>query len=318
MIVDVIRFSHGGRTQWGVLKRGSIRVVPGEFATTADFLRNNSLESLDRLGPGSLEESAVELLSPITRNQQLVCQGANYRSHMIESGLDPNEKTFNMIFRKASSSIVSATSDVVRPAHVRLLDYEIELGLVLGADVTSHKTFTNANLHEVIAGLVIVNDYSARDVQIPEMQFYKGKSYRTFAPVGPRLCLLDKDDLSRLGSLRMTLTVNGRVRQDASTAEVVFGPAQTLTELSSVQDLFTGDLIATGTPAGCALRVPSKIVQKAGALLSDRARFRFFVGAQAKRPEYLRPGDVVEASIRSEDGLLDLGTQRNRIVADSA
>jgi 2-keto-4-pentenoate hydratase/2-oxohepta-3-ene-1,7-dioic acid hydratase in catechol pathway len=317
MIFDVIRFNHDGRTGWGVLERGRIRVVPGEFATTADFLRNNSHESLGRLGPASLEESAVEVLSPITRNQQLVCQGANYRSHMIESGLDPDEKNFNMIFRKASSSIVSATSEVVRPAHVRLLDYEVELGLVLGADVTSHRTFTNANLHEVVAGVVIVNDYSARDVQIPEMQFYKGKSYRTFAPVGPRLCLLGKEDLPRLESLRMKLTVNGRIRQDASTAEIVFGPAETLTELSSIQDLFTGDLIATGTPAGCALRVPPKIFQKAGALLSDRARFRLFVRGQAKRSEYLQPGDVVEATIRSEDGLLDLGTQRNRIVTES-
>jgi 2-keto-4-pentenoate hydratase/2-oxohepta-3-ene-1,7-dioic acid hydratase in catechol pathway len=139
----------------------------------------DSIESLNRLAPPSLDESAVELLSPITRNQQLICQGANYRSHMLESGLDPNEKALNMIFRKASSSIVPATSDVVRPAHVRLLDYEIELGVVLGADVTGAKTFMAADLHEVIAVIVIVNDYSARDVQIPEMLFYKGKSYRT-------------------------------------------------------------------------------------------------------------------------------------------
>jgi len=316
MALDVIRFNHEGRTQWGVLERGRIRIVPGEFATTADFLRANSMESLGRLGPASLDESAVQLLSPITRNQQVICQGANYRSHMLESGLDPNEKTFNMIFRKASSSIVGATNDVVRPAHVRLLDYEVELGLVLGADVTSAKIFTDANLHEVIAGIVIVNDYSARDVQIPETQFYKGKSYRTFAPVGPRLCLLAKEDLPRLGNLRMRLMVNGQIRQDASTAELVFGPAETLTELSSVQDLFTGDLIATGTPAGCALRVPPKIVQKAGALLSDRARYRIFVEGQAKRSAYLKPGDVVEATIWSDDGLVNLGTQRNRIVAE--
>ncbi|MBF5066338.1 fumarylacetoacetate hydrolase family protein, partial [Salmonella enterica subsp. enterica serovar Istanbul] len=88
------------------------------------------------------------ILSPITRNQQFVCQGANYRQHMIESGVDPDVKTFNMIFTKASSCIVPADSDVVLPRRVRFLDYEIELGLVLRREIRGPVLVTNDNLHE--------------------------------------------------------------------------------------------------------------------------------------------------------------------------
>jgi 2-keto-4-pentenoate hydratase/2-oxohepta-3-ene-1,7-dioic acid hydratase in catechol pathway len=252
-------------------------------------------------------------LSPITRNQALVCQGANYRSHMIDSGMDPDAKNFNMVFRKASSAIVPADSDVVRPAHVKLLDYEVELGLVIGRDITERVTVTRDNLGEFIAGVTIINDYSARDVQLPETQFYKGKSYRTFAPIGPTLCLLDASEMHYLDELELTLSVDGVRRQHATTAELVHGPAKTLTELSGVQDLFVGDLIATGTPSGCALRVPKPWVQRIGAMLPDRRRWEIFIASQMKRSEYLQPGQIVETSIRSRDGVLDLGVQRNRV-----
>lgn len=255
----------------------------------------------------------MRLLSPITRNQQLVCQGANYRSHMLDSGMDPDAKHFNMIFRKASSAIVPADNDVVRPSHVKLLDYEVELGLVLGRDITESVQVTDANLGDFIVGVTIINDYSARDVQLPETQFYKGKSYRTFAPVGPYLCLLERDELHYLGELELTLSVNGQRRQHATTAELVHGPTKTLAELSGLQDLFVGDLIATGTPSGCALRVPKPWVQRFGALLPDHRRWQVFIGSQMKRSEYLQPGQVVEASIRSSDGVIDLGVQRNLV-----
>jgi 2-keto-4-pentenoate hydratase/2-oxohepta-3-ene-1,7-dioic acid hydratase in catechol pathway len=232
---------------------------------------------------------------------------------MIESGIDPDGKRFNMVFRKASSSIVSASSDIVRPRHVELLDYEIELGLVVKRDVTSPIQARKDELHRWVAGVTIVNDVSARDVQIPEMQFYKGKSYRTFAPVGPRLCLLDENELDYLDDLRLSLSVNGEVRQSASTSELVHSPEETLTELSGVQDLHAGDLIATGTPAGCALRVPKPAVQKLTAMLPDATRWRLFHQMQRKRRQYLQPGDVIESTITSADGRVDLGTQRNRV-----
>lgn len=165
---------------------------------------------------------------------------------------------------------------------------------------------------------MIVNDYSARDVQIPQMQFYKGKSFRTFGPVGPWLCLLDVADFARLGSLRLTLAVNGEVRQDDSTANLVHGPAETLAEMSGVHDFAPGDLIATGTPAGCALSIPKPAVLRIVGLFGEAARWRMFDKVQAKRAQYLKAGDLVESRIRSDDGTIDLGTQRNRIVDEPA
>ena len=316
MTVHVVRFRHQDRIRWGVLRDRRITPIPGEHETTGDVIRSVSTADLGALAGESVDVRDVTILSPITQNQQFVCQGANYRQHMIESGIDPDVKTFNMIFTKAQSCIVPADSDVVRPRNVRFLDYEIELGLVLRRPIDGSVDVTDRNLHEYIAGAVIVNDYSARDVQIPQMQFYKGKSFRTFGPVGPRLALLDEGNIGLLRQLRLTLTVNGQVRQDDTTANLVYGPAETLTELSRVQDFDAGDLLSTGTPAGCALAVPSPAKQRIAQVLPEKTRWKLFFEVQARRTQYLQPGDVVEARIRSVDGTLDLGVQRNRIVAE--
>lgn len=315
MATNVVRYRQNDAIRWGVVRDGRITPIPGDFPTTGDFVRQADARALAELRGDTVGASAVTILAPVTRNQRFVCQGANYRQHMIESGVDPDVKTYNMIFTKAPSCIVPADSDVVRPKAVRFLDYEIELGLVLRRDVTAPTTVTDATLHEVVAGAVIVNDYSARDVQIPQMQFYKGKSFRTFGPVGPHLCLLEPEDVPALRDLRLTLTVNGAVRQQDTTANLVYGPAETLTELSGVHDFQAGDLLATGTPAGCALTIPSAMVQRIGALLPEAMKWRMFMEAQARRP-YLQHGDVVEARIASADGRVDLGTQRNRIVVE--
>jgi len=311
MSLHILHYRHHGHARWGVIRQGVITPIPGEFETTAEFVRANRIETLSMLSGPTIQESEVEWLSPVTRNQQFVCQGANYRQHMIESGMDPDAKTFNMIFTKATSCIVPADSHVVRPRRVRFLDYEIELGLVMKRDIVTRQRITNADLHEYLAGIVIVNDYSARDVQIPQMQFYKGKSYRTFGPVGPYLCMLEAHEIPKLQGLDLTLTVNGRVRQKDSTANLVYGPAETLTELSGVHDLHVGDLIATGTPSGCALSVPSPAKQRIAGLLPEAAKWRMFMKIQAGRSQYLQTGDIVEARIASADGLIDLGVQRN-------
>jgi 2,4-diketo-3-deoxy-L-fuconate hydrolase len=318
MALHVLHYLHHGHAQWGVVTNGAITPIPGEFKSTAEFIEANPVERLFLLSGPTIPESEVQWLSPVTANQQFLCQGANYRQHMIESGMDPDVKKFNMIFTKATSCIVPANSPVVKPNEVQFLDYEIELGLVLKRDVTSRETVTDENLHDYIAGAVIVNDYSARDIQIPQMQFYKGKSYRTFGPVGPYLCLLEKQDISKLKELVLTLTVNGAVRQNDSTAGLVYGPAETLTELSGVHDLRAGDLLATGTPSGCALSIPSPEKMRAAAQLPEAEKWRLFLKMQEERPQYLRAGDVVEAHIVSSDGSINLGVQRNVVVEEAA
>ncbi|NWE71582.1 fumarylacetoacetate hydrolase family protein [Pseudomonas gingeri] len=314
MAVHVIRFEYQNHVQWGVIHAARITVIAGDYASTGELINNTNVTELARMNQGDLPLTAVKLLSPVTRDQQFVCQGANYRQHMIESGMDPDAKHFNMIFTKATSCIVAADSELIKPRNVRFLDYEIELGLVLKRAITGKVTVTDQNLHEFVAGVVVVNDYSARDIQIPQMQFYKGKSFRTFGPVGPYLCLLEAHDIHHLKNLQLRLTVNGQVRQNDSTANLVYGPAETLSELSGLQDFNAGDLIATGTPAGCALTVPSPAKQRIGALLPEAVKWKLFLKAQEGRTQYLKAGDVVEASIRSSDGQIDLGTQRNLVV----
>ncbi|MFI5297620.1 MAG: fumarylacetoacetate hydrolase family protein [Polyangiales bacterium] len=317
MPVYLVRYQHLEHVQWGVLRDRRITPIPGDFATTGELLGSAMSRELATLDGASIFVGDVALLSPVTRNQRFVCQGANYRQHMIESGMDPDAKTFNMIFTKAPSCIVPASSDVIRPRGVHLLDYEIELGLVLKRAIHASVDVTDDNLHEFIAGAVIVNDYSARDVQLPQMQFYKGKSFRTFGPVGPYLALLDASELRLLRRLQLTLTVNGQIRQNDTTANLVYGPAETLTELSRVHDFEVGDLLSTGTPAGCALAVPSPAKQRIAALLPEKTKWKVFMNLQAKRAQYLHPGDVVEARICTADRHIDLGVQRNRIVAEA-
>lgn len=319
MALNVLRYAHQQRAQWGVVAGGRITPIPGNAATTADFLRSHPLHALKELaarGGPTLAPADVQLLSPVTANQQFLCQGANYRQHMVESGMDPDAKSYNMIFTKATSCLAAADADLVKPKAVRFLDYEIELGLVLKQDLLRRTAVTDANLHEFVAGLVIVNDYSARDIQIPQTQFYKGKSFRSFGPVGPWLCLLEPQEIPLIRQLQLRLSVNGELRQQDNTANLVWGAAETLSELSGVQDLYAGDLLATGTPAGCALSVPSPAKQRIAALLPERTKWKLFLKVQAQRSQYLQPGDVVEAQIRSADGKIDLGLQRNRVVAE--
>jgi len=318
MSISVVRFEHVNAVRWGVLFARRIASLSTDHASTGELLRH-ALPELQSLRPenATLPLESVRLLSPVTRNQQFVCQGVNYVSHVRESGMDPTKIPFNTIFTKASSCLSGPLDDVVRPRHVNLLDYEIELGLVLARDVTRPTDVRPDGLHEWLAGVTIVNDVSARDVQLPQGQFYKGKSYRTFGPTGPVLLLLDAHEWKRWPELRMRLTVNGQLRQDAHCGEMIFAPHKTLTELSALQDLHAGDLIATGTPAGCAAKAPGKLALFAmNHLVSPATKWRLFAQKGQANPLYLRPGDTMTAAIRTDDGTLDLGEQRNRIVGE--
>lgn len=321
MATSVVRFQHkagpaSSAPQWGVLFDRRIAVLPIQAATTGEFVRQAlPMARATTRDQATLSLDDVKLLSPVTSNQQFICQGVNYESHVRESGLDPRNFPFNTIFTKASSCITGPTDDVIRPRHVQLLDFEIELGLVLAEDLTQARDVHADRLHEVLAGLTIVNDVSARDVQLPQGQFYKGKSYRTFGPVGPTLLLLEPHEWALWPSLRMRLTVNGQERQNDLCGSMLFKPHQTLSELSAMQDLYAGDLIATGTPAGCAARAPGKLPMfMARHFISEATKWKLFVRRGLHDPLFLQPNDVMELSIRTDDGRLDLGQQRNRVI----
>ena len=256
----------------------------------------------------AVSAGSVDLLSPVTAPARVVAQAVNYRSHAVESGFDP-DKIPPVFFRKSSHSLTGPAGDVIRPDGLGFLDYEVELGLVIGADLPVGTTVTQETLHHYVAGLVVTNDVSARQIQLTKTQFYEAKSYPTFTPVGPWLALVDAADLARLGSLRLTLSVNGEVRQDALASEMIVTPAQALNALSRFQPLAPGDLLLTGTPGGTALKAPPKAVEKLAGLLPAPVKWQMFFRRQAGNPRYLRDGDLVTASIASADGELDLGTQ---------
>ena len=303
--------------RWGVLFGQSIAPLPERYATTGDFVRHGRAAARAlTAAQAEVPLGDVKILSPVTQNQQFLCQGVNYASHVRESGLDPSDFPFNTIFTKAPSCLTGPYDDVVKPAHVKLLDYEVELGLVLGRDLGEATTVHPDQLHEVLAGVTIVNDISARCVQLPQTQFYKGKSYRTFGPTGPVLLLLEEDEWRRWPELHMRLTVNGQVRQEAYCGEMLHKPHQTLSELSGLHHVHAGDLVATGTPAGCAARAPGKLAMFVTRhFMSDATKWKLFIKGNLRNPAYLQPDDVMELSIRTDDGRLDLGMQRTRVVA---
>ena len=321
MAIKLVRYRRRGSfpesaSQWGAVIGERIAPLDGSYETTGDLVRRGC-DAAKRLGAAqaTLELKDVHVLSPVTTNQQFICQGVNYASHVRESGLDPSNFPFNTIFTKASSCISGPYDDVIRPRHVKLLDYEIELGLVLARDLVPGEVVAADRLHEVLAGVTIVNDVSARDVQLPQTQFYKGKSYRTFGPVGPVLLLLESQEWRRWPELKMTLAVNGQTRQQAYCGEMLYKPHETLTELAALQDVHAGDLIATGTPAGCATKAPNKATMfVARHFLSDALKWKLFIAKGEKDPLFLRPGDVMSLAIRTDDGALDLGRQETKVV----
>jgi 2-keto-4-pentenoate hydratase/2-oxohepta-3-ene-1,7-dioic acid hydratase in catechol pathway len=260
---------------------------------------------------------SLDLVSPVTAPTRVVAQMVNYRSHAVDSGMDP-DRVPPAFFRKASHSITGPTGDIIRPEGVEFLDYEVELGLVIGRDLPVGTTVTDEDLPRYVAALVVANDVSARQIQLTRTQFYESKSYPTFTPVGPWLTLVDAADLNRLDTLRLTLSVNGQVRQDNTVADMIVRPARALTLLSRFQPLAAGDLLLTGTPGGTALKAPPKPVEKLAGLLPPATRWRMFFRRQAGNPRYLHDGDLITATIATADRALDLGTQRTRVIGKSS
>jgi 2-keto-4-pentenoate hydratase/2-oxohepta-3-ene-1,7-dioic acid hydratase in catechol pathway len=252
----------------------------------------------------------LALASPVTAPCRIVAQMTNFVSHVKDSGMNPTKIPLTF-FRKASGSINGPTDDIVKPAHVRFMDYEVEIGLVFGKELPVGTTLTESNLADYVAGLVVTNDVSARDVQLPKTQFYESKSYPTFTPVGPSLVLLDAAELMRFGDLRLQLSVNGEVRQNSVVAgDMIYRPLRALAELTRFQRMDVGDLLLTGTPFGTALSAPPKPIEIIGNLLPAELKWKAFFRTQSKNPKYLREGDIVEASVATDDKAIDLGTQR--------
>lgn len=314
MSLNVARIEAAGQSLWAVDSPQGLRRLSGDYPTSRAFFELGGPDDAAAAVETGELVTADRVLSPVTQDARFVCQATNYASHVKEVGGDPAAIFNNVIFTKASSCIVPADADIIRPAHVKLLDYEIELGLVLRRGWDGPQAISEANLADWIGGLVIVNDVTARDVQISHMQFHKSKSFRTFGPVGPWLVLPTPAELARWRELELVLAVDGEERQRSLAGDMIFKPAETLAELTRIMDLAPGDLIATGTPGGVALHPPPPLVQAIAGFLSPARRFALFLKGQLKRSHYLRDGQSITSSIRTSDGSIDLGTQRNHVV----
>jgi 2-keto-4-pentenoate hydratase/2-oxohepta-3-ene-1,7-dioic acid hydratase in catechol pathway len=308
MTLPVLRTAEG----WWLHRADGAARIQTSATTTGELLADRASIEAARFAAEVTPVGSLSLLSPVTAPCRVVAQMTNYASHATDAGMDPRSVPLTF-FRKASGSICGPHDDIVRPAHVTLLDYEVEIGLVLGRALAVGETVTGADLPDLVAALVVTNDVSARDVQLPKTQFYESKSYPTFTPVGPALVVLEPGELERFDDLRLQLWVNGEVRQDQTAHDIIYGPLEALQSLSRFQELAPGDLLLTGTPVGTALSAPAKLVEVVGSLLPAATKWRVFFGKQAKNPRYLQDGDLVEVSIATDDGTIDLGRQRQSV-----
>lgn len=219
--------------------------------------------------------SSIELLVPIPNPPKIICLAFNYYDHARDAGLTPSDEP--VIFMKPRTALNEPFKDVLCPSFVSRLDYEAELAVVIGKQT---KNVPEDKAMESVFGYMVLHDVSARDIQFKDKQFTRGKGIDTFAPCGP--WITTRDEVEDPQNLKITTKVNGELRQDSSSSNMVIPIPRIISSLSVTMTLEPGDIISTGTPAGVAMSM--------------------------KEPRYLKNGDVVEISIEK------LGTIKNRIV----
>lgn len=246
---------------------------PFRFRDLGDLLRTGGMKRLREIDLSRVKEDRrlarplrdVEILAPVLRPPKVVCVGLNYRDHAREQNQPVPERP--LLFCKAANSVIGPNAAVRLPKdapdHV---DYEVELAVVIG---TGGGNIPVERAQDHIFGYTILNDVTARDVQKADRQWFRGKSFRTFAPLGP--WIVTPETLSLADGLRIEMRVNGEKRQSSSTHHLIFGPHELVAYVSRTFDLEPGDVIGTGTPAG--------------------------VGVFREPPVFLRPGDEMEAEI---------------------
>lgn len=253
------------------IERGSL--VPARAALAQGRRRIRA----GRKHPDVIPVAGACLLAPIPRpRKNIFCVGRNYAEHAREGGSPPPEVP--VFFTKPPTCVVGPEAPVVHHAVTQQLDYEVELAVIIGKrgrDIPVERALSH------VFGYTIMNDVTARDLQRRHQQWFKGKSLDTFAPMGP--AVVHRSEIPDPQNLRLRMRVNGELRQDASTAGMIFSVARLIATLSAGMTLDPGDILATGTPEGVAMgRTP---------------------------PAWLQAGDVVEAEIEG------IGTLRSRIVA---
>lgn len=233
---------------------GRVAGKAARLASQGDPAARRALVGLDR----------VEFRPPVPGPEKIICIGQNYRDHCREQGVKPPKEP--VIFSKFVPSLTGHGQPIRLPRISRKVDYEAELAFVIGR-AGRHISRRDARAH--VAGYMVLNDVSARDLQFGDGQWVRGKSCETFAPCGP--CLVTRDEIPNPQRLGIRLDLNGETMQNSSTRNLIFGVEYLVWFLSRAFTLKPGDIVSTGTPPG--------------------------VGAFRKPPVFLRPGDRVQVSI---------------------
>jgi 2-keto-4-pentenoate hydratase/2-oxohepta-3-ene-1,7-dioic acid hydratase in catechol pathway len=240
------------------------------MARVTTALRDSSTECLVPL-------ASLQLLTPILHPPKILCVGLNYRDHAIEAKMEiPKVPT---IFVKFSNALIGPGAPIVLPAVTQQVDYEAELAFVIGR---GGKHISRDRWRDHVFGYTILNDVSARDVQLATSQWTLGKSLDTFAPVGPHI--VSADEVPDPHSLDIRLSIGGETLQHSNTCELIFGVPELIEYISRFVPLETGDIISTGTPSG--------------------------VGLGRKPQRWLRPGEEIVIEIEK------IGTLRNPVMAE--
>jgi len=252
----------------GFISRGKqgIKAIDDLIRNSAETERKRAIVELKR----------ARILAPVASPPKIICLGLNYRDHAAEQGKPPPDEP--IIFMKPRTAVIGPDEAIVKPAFVNELDYEAELAIVVGK---AGKNIAEEDAKNHIFGFTCFNDVSARDIQFKDKQWTRGKSFDTFAPMGP--CITTTDQIGDPTNLWIRTRVNGELRQDSSTHNMVFNVYDIVHQLSRVMTLEPCDVIATGTPAGVAF-------------------------AMKPEPKFLTPGDVVEIEIEN------VGTLRNDVI----
>jgi 2-keto-4-pentenoate hydratase/2-oxohepta-3-ene-1,7-dioic acid hydratase in catechol pathway len=279
--VKLLRYGPAGQERPGTLDaEGRLRDLSSLIRDVdGDALAPASLARLKGIDPRTLPvvAGAPRLGVPVARVGKFVAIGLNYTDHAKESNMPiPSEP---VVFMKATTCLVGSRDDVIKPRRSTKLDWEVEIGIVIG---TKAQSVSEADALAHVAGYCVVNDVSERDFQLERGGTWdKGKSFDTFGPVGPYI--VTADEVGDPQQLDLWLDVNGARMQTGNTRTMIFSCAQIVSYVSEVMTLLPGDIVTTGTPPG--------------------------VGAGMKPPRFLEPGDVMTL------GIGKLGEQRQRVVA---
>ena len=266
--MKIARLIRDGKETYGLIKDDRVATKDDIIYQTGipiplnikDFLFEGWYDEVkDKISDASFKDQLEKfrLLAPIPDPPKIICLTFNYPAHAKEQNLvSPKEP---VIFMKPRTTLCGTDSDIMCPNFIKQLDYEIELAVIIGKTC---KNVDESRSKDYIFGYMVFNDVSARDIQMRDKQFTRGKSFDTFAPCGP--WITSADEVTNPQDLQLVTRINGQNRQDSSTKNMFIKIPSIISKLSNVMTLEKGDIIVTGTPDGVALNNPSTPFLKNG------------------------------------------------------